>query len=59
MMRGASSGFILLGLMGIGERAMMKYQLKKQMDIKLKVQEYQIQSELKELKSRRPGMHRE
>ena len=55
MTRGATSGFVLLGLMAVGERAMTKWQLKKQMDITLKMQEFQLQSELRELKNARPG----
>lgn len=53
--RGALGGFVLLGVMGLGERAYSKYQLKNSIDLKNKMQEYQIQMELKQLKKTRPG----
>lgn len=55
ILRGASSGFVLLGLMGVAERAMTKNQVKKQREFEIKMDEFQLQMQLKEAKESQPG----
>jgi hypothetical protein len=55
MMRGAFGGFVILGLMALGEQAMNKHRLKQEIELKNFVREYQIQRELRQLKESYPG----
>jgi hypothetical protein len=55
MQRGAMSGFVFLGVMGVGERVYTKYNLSKQFDLVVKTKEHQIEKELSSIKRQRPG----
>ena len=54
--RGAAGGAVLIGLMGLGEVAMIKYQLKQKVDIVNKMTLYQQDFELQRLKEQNPAM---
>ena len=54
--RGATSGAVIIGCMGLGEIAMMKYNLKQQFEVKNKITKLQQEMELRRLKEHNPAM---
>jgi hypothetical protein len=54
--RGAISGAVIIGLMGLGELAMMKYNLRQQTEVKNKIVKLQQEVELRKLKEQNPGI---
>jgi hypothetical protein len=55
MQRGAVSGFVLLGLMGLGEKVLNKYQHRKMILFNQKVEEFKYQMMLYHKKMQNPG----
>lgn len=56
MLRGFMSGFVLLGIMGIGERIMTKHQLGQQTEFMVKRKEFEYERELLQMKRMRPDL---
>ena len=54
--RGASSGAVIIGMMGLGEIAMMKHNLNQQFEVKNKVVKLQQEMELRRLKEQNPAV---
>ena len=52
--RGAFSGAVILGLMGLGEEAMMKYQLKQKCEANDLVETYRNDMQMRQLKKQNP-----
>ena len=53
-LRGASSGAVIIGMMSMGEAAMMKYNLKQQTEVKNMIVKLQQEMELRRMKEQNP-----